>query len=202
MIMVNTHGARRGSARRHGPAVGHQSARYRRPSKDGTLILTSAPRRHGRRQAAREEDRRQTVPDGWLLDSDGNRQTTRTRLYGTPPGTILLMEVIRRTRASACADDRSLAAHSGGVTIREKPINQNGNCVIRVRWEAPTTSAAEVNQPPNSSAAAPARPTAKRFYCRRPGRAPRGTHEERARWMTELEINSSRWRISWRGGVS
>ena len=71
-------------------------------------------------------------PDGWLLDSEGHPTNDPTTLYGTPPGTILPMGGDQAFKGFALGlmIEIFTGALSGGVCVREIPINQNGNCVF------------------------------------------------------------------------
>ncbi len=74
----------------------------------------------------------QTCPDGWLLDSEGRPTNDPNTLYGNPPGTIRPMggEQAYKGFGLGLMVEIFSGALSGGVCIREVPINQNGNCVF------------------------------------------------------------------------
>ncbi|HEU5433558.1 MAG TPA: Ldh family oxidoreductase, partial [Thermomicrobiales bacterium] len=66
------------------------------------------------------------------LDSEGRPTNDPNTLYANPPGTILPMGGSQAYKGFGLGlmIEIFAGALSGGVTIREKPINQNGNCVF------------------------------------------------------------------------
>ncbi len=74
----------------------------------------------------------QQCPDGWLLDNTGRPTNDPATLYGDPPGTIRPMggDQAYKGFGLALVIEVLAGALSRGVTIREKPINQLGNCVF------------------------------------------------------------------------
>jgi uncharacterized oxidoreductase len=74
----------------------------------------------------------QTCPAGWLLDSEGQPTNDPATLYADPPGTILPMggDQAYKGFGLGLMVEIFAGALSGGVCIREVPINQNGNCVF------------------------------------------------------------------------
>lgn len=155
MIMVNTHGHARRVAPPGGtaPRLGTNPLGIGVPSKDGTLILDFGTSATAEGKVRVKKIAGQTVPDGWLLDSDGKPTNDPNTLYGTPPGTILPMGGNQAYKGFGLAlmIEVFAGALSGGVTIREKPINQNGNCVFMQVLDPAAMGgadhfAAEVNQ--------------------------------------------------------
>jgi uncharacterized oxidoreductase len=134
LIMVNTHGHARRVAPPGGkaPRLGTNPLGIGVPHKDGTLILDFGTSATAEGKVRVKKIAGQTVPDGWLLDSDGKPTNDPNTLYGTPPGTILPMGGNQAYKGFGLAlmVEIFAGALSGGVTIREKPINQNGNCVF------------------------------------------------------------------------
>jgi uncharacterized oxidoreductase len=134
MIMVNTHGAARRVAPPGGtaPRLGTNPLGIGVPHKDGTLILDFGTSATAEGKVRVKKIAGQKVPDGWLLDSTGKPTNDPETLYGTPPGTILPMGGPQAYKGFGLAlmIEVFAGALSGGVTIREKPINQNGNCVF------------------------------------------------------------------------
>lgn len=134
MIMVNTHGHARRVAPPGGkaPRLGTNPLGIGVPHKDGTLILDFGTSATAEGKVRVKKIAGQTVPDGWLLDSEGKPTNDPNTLYGTPPGTILPMGGNQAYKGFGLAlmVEIFAGALSGGVTIREKPINQNGNCVF------------------------------------------------------------------------
>ncbi len=74
----------------------------------------------------------QDCPDGWLLDSAGRPTNDPATLYADPPGTIRPMggDQAYKGFGLALMIEILAGALSRGVTIREKPVNQLGNCVF------------------------------------------------------------------------
>ncbi|MBL9092693.1 MAG: Ldh family oxidoreductase [Planctomycetaceae bacterium] len=134
MIMVNTHGVARRVAPPGGtaPRLGTNPLGIGVPSKDGTLILDFGTSATAEGKVRVKKIAGQTCPEGWLLDCEGKPTTDPNTLYGTPPGTILPMGGNQAYKGFGLAlmIEVFAGALSGGVTIREKPINQNGNCVF------------------------------------------------------------------------
>ena len=134
MIMVNTHGVARRVAPPGGtaPRLGTNPLGIGVPSKEGTLILDFGTSATAEGKVRVKKIAGQTCPEGWLLDCEGKPTTDPNTLYGTPPGTILPMGGNQAYKGFGLAlmIEIFAGALSGGVTIREKPINQNGNCVF------------------------------------------------------------------------
>src|SRR5262249_31001227 len=74
----------------------------------------------------------QSCPHGWLLDSAGHPTNDPNSLYGNPPGTIRPFGGDQPYKGFALGlmVEIFAGALSGGVCIRETPINQIGNCVF------------------------------------------------------------------------
>ena len=68
----------------------------------------------------------QECPDGWLLDSNGQPTSDPNSLYADPPGTIRPMGGSQAYKGFGLAlmIEVLAGAVSGGVCIRETPINQ------------------------------------------------------------------------------
>jgi uncharacterized oxidoreductase len=134
LIMVNTHGHARRVAPPGGiaPRLGTNPLGIGVPHKDGTLILDFGTSATAEGKVRVKKIAGQKVPDGWLLDNTGKPTNDPETLYGTPPGTILPMGGPQAYKGFGLAlmIEVFAGALSGGVTIREKPINQNGNCVF------------------------------------------------------------------------
>ncbi len=155
MIMVNTHGHARRVAPPGGkaPRLGTNPLGIGVPHRDGTLILDFGTSATAEGKVRVKKIAGQKVPDGWLLDSEGRPTNDPETLYASPPGTILPMGGSQAYKGFGLAlmVEIFAGALSGGVTIREKPINQNGNCVF-MQVLNPTAMggadhfAAEVNQ--------------------------------------------------------
>jgi uncharacterized oxidoreductase len=155
LLMVNTHGHARRVAPPGGtaPRLGTNPLGIGVPHKDGTLILDFGTSATAEGKVRVKKIAGQKVPDGWLLDSSGKPTNDPNTLYGTPPGTILPMGGTQAYKGFGLAlmVEIFAGALSGGVTIREKPINQNGNCVFMQVLDPAAMGgsdhfAAEVNQ--------------------------------------------------------
>jgi uncharacterized oxidoreductase len=140
MVMVNTHGNSRrvappgGKAPRLGTnplAIGvphGQSAKG--PGEPLVLDFGTSATAEGKVRVKKIAG--QQCPDGWLLDCEGRPTNDPASLYASPPGTIRPMggdQAYKGFGLGLMVEILS-GALSGGVCIREKPINQNGNCVF------------------------------------------------------------------------
>jgi uncharacterized oxidoreductase len=155
IIMVNTHGHARRVAPPGGtaPRLGTNPLGIGVPHKDGTLILDFGTSATAEGKVRVKKIAGQKVPDGWLLDSTGKPTNDPETLYATPPGTILPMGGNQAYKGFGLAlmIEIFAGALSGGVTMREKPINQNGNCIYMqvldpALMDGTDHFAAEVNQ--------------------------------------------------------
>jgi uncharacterized oxidoreductase len=155
MVMVNTHGAARRVAPVGGkaPRLGTNPLAIGSPHGNEPLVLDFGTSATAEGKVRVKKIAGQLCPDGWLLDSEGKPTNDPNTLYGTPPGTILPMggrEAYKGFGLGLMVEILS-GALSGGVTIREKPITQNGNCVFMLAIDpdhvgGATHFAAEVNQ--------------------------------------------------------
>ncbi len=134
MMMVNTHGHARRVAPPGGkaPRLGTNPLAIGSPAPQGPLILDFGTSATAEGKVRVKRIAGQTCPDGWLLDSEGRPTNDPATLYGTPPGTILPMggDQAYKGFALGLMVEILSGALSGGVCIREVPINQNGNCVF------------------------------------------------------------------------
>ena len=134
IIMVNTHGHARRVAPPGGkaPRLGTNPLGIGVPRKGGPLVLDFGTSATAEGKVRVKKIAGQKCPEGWLLDNEGKPTTDPNTLYGTPPGTILPMggQQAYKGFGLALMVEVFAGALSGGVTIREKPINQNGNCVF------------------------------------------------------------------------
>lgn len=134
MIMVNTHGFARRVAPPGGkaPRLGTNPLAFGVPYDGRPLVLDFGTSATAEGKVRVKKIAGQRCPDGWLLDSDGRPTNDPATLYGTPPGTILPMGADQAYKGFGLGlmVEIFAGALSGGVTIREKPINQNGNCVF------------------------------------------------------------------------
>ncbi|HVX16153.1 MAG TPA: Ldh family oxidoreductase [Pirellulales bacterium] len=134
MVMVNTHGHARRVAPPGGkaPRLGTNPLAIGAPADAGPLVLDFGTSATAEGKVRVKRIAGQLCPDGWLLDADGKPTNDPNSLYGNPPGTILPMGGPQAYKGFGLAlmVEIFAGALSGGVTIREKPINQNGNCVF------------------------------------------------------------------------
>lgn len=74
----------------------------------------------------------ESVPEGWLIDSNGNPTTDPNDLYGDPPGSIRPMggDQAYKGFALGLMVEILSGALSGGVTARPEPYPKLGNCVF------------------------------------------------------------------------
>jgi uncharacterized oxidoreductase len=133
MVMVNTHGHSRRVAPVGGkaPRLGTNPLAIGVPNGDAPLLLDFGTSATAEGKVRVKKIAGQVCPDGWLLDSEGRPTNDPSSLYGTPPGTIRPMggDQAYKGFGLGLMVEIFSGALSGGVCIRETPINQNGNCV-------------------------------------------------------------------------
>jgi hydroxycarboxylate dehydrogenase B len=134
MLMVNTHGVARRVAPPGGksPRLGTNPIAFGVPHPDGTLIMDFGTSATAEGKVRVKKIAGQKCPDGWLLDNEGRPTNDPNLLYGDPPGTIRPFggDQPHKGFALGLMVEIFAGALSGGVCIREKPINQLGNCVF------------------------------------------------------------------------
>jgi uncharacterized oxidoreductase len=134
MLMVNTHGHARRVAPPGGkaPRLGTNPLAIGAPAPGGPLILDFGTSATAEGKVRVKRIAGQLCPDGWLLDSEGRPTNDPTTLYGNPPGTIRPMggDQAYKGFGLGLMVEIFAGALSGGVCIREVPVNQNGNCVF------------------------------------------------------------------------
>ncbi len=134
MVMVNTHGHARRVAPPGGkaPRLGTNPLAIGVPAADGPLVLDFGTSATAEGKVRVKRIAGELCPDGWLLDSEGQPTIDPHSLYGTPPGTIRPMggDQAYKGFGLGLMVEIFAGALSGGVCIRETPINQNGNCVF------------------------------------------------------------------------
>ncbi|HUY32588.1 MAG TPA: Ldh family oxidoreductase [Pirellulales bacterium] len=134
MIMVNTHGHARRVAPPGGkaPRLGTNPLAFGVPHGDEPLVLDFGTSATAEGKVRVKKIAGQSCPDGWLLDAEGRPTNDPNTLYASPPGTILPMGGLQAYKGFGLGliVEIFAGALSGGVTIRETPINQNGNCVF------------------------------------------------------------------------
>ncbi|HEY1603700.1 MAG TPA: Ldh family oxidoreductase [Pirellulales bacterium] len=134
LLMANTHGAARRVAPVGGtaPRLGTNPLAFGVPHPDGALVLDFGTSATAEGKVRVKRIAGQTCPDGWLLDAQGQPTNDPHSLYADPPGTIRPMggDQAYKGFGLALMIEVLAGALSAGVTIREKPINQLGNCVF------------------------------------------------------------------------
>jgi uncharacterized oxidoreductase len=134
MVMVNTHGHSRRVAPPGGkaPRLGTNPIAMGVPNGGEPLVLDFGTSATAEGKVRVKRIAGQLCPEGWLLDSEGRPTRDPGALYADPPGTIRPMGGDQAYKGFGLGLMVELfsGALSGGVCIREKPINQNGNCVF------------------------------------------------------------------------
>jgi uncharacterized oxidoreductase len=134
MAMVNTHGAARRVAPPGGKVarLGTNPIAFGVPHGDTPLILDFGTCATAEGKVRVKKIAGQKCPDGWLIDSEGRPTNNPNDLYATPPGSILPMGGDQSYKGFGLGMmvEVFAGALSGGVCIREKPANQNGNCMF------------------------------------------------------------------------
>ncbi|MDX1965174.1 MAG: Ldh family oxidoreductase [Pirellulales bacterium] len=147
MLMVNTHGHARRVAPPGGiaPRLGTNPLAFGVPAENGPLILDFGTSATAEGKVRLRKIAGQQVPTGWLLDNQGQPTTDPNTLYGSPPGTILPLggEQGFKGFALGMMVEIFAGALSGGVCIREQPLNQNGNCVFMQVFDPAALGGAE-----------------------------------------------------------
>jgi uncharacterized oxidoreductase len=134
MMMVNTHGHARRVAPPGGkaPRLGTNPLAIGTPGPRGPLVLDFGTSATAEGKVRVKRIAGQLCPDGWLLDNEGKPTNDPNSLYGDPPGTIRPMggDQAYKGFGLGLMIEIFAGALSGGVCIREVPINQIGNCVF------------------------------------------------------------------------
>jgi uncharacterized oxidoreductase len=134
MVMVNTHGHARRVAPPGGkaPRLGTNPLAIGAPAAGGPLILDFGTSATAEGKVRVKRIAGELCPDGWLLDCEGRSTNDPHSLYGNPPGTIRPLggDQAYKGFALGLMIEIFSGALSGGVCIREVPINQIGNCVF------------------------------------------------------------------------
>lgn len=134
IVMVSTHGNSR-----HVAPIGGRVARlgtnpmaFGVPDGESLLLLDFATSATSEGNVRIEKIAGRRCPDGWLLDSDGVPTNDPNALYANPRGTILPMGGSQAYKGFGIAlmIEIFAGALSGGVCMREVPVNQKGNCTF------------------------------------------------------------------------
>ncbi|MBI3839928.1 MAG: Ldh family oxidoreductase [Planctomycetia bacterium] len=134
MVMANTHGHARRVAPPGGkaPRLGTNPLAIGAPAPGGALVLDFGTSATAEGKVRVKRIAGELCPNGWLLDCNGKPTNDPNTLYGHPPGTILPMggDQAYKGFGLGLMVEIFAGALSGGVCIREVPINPNGNCVF------------------------------------------------------------------------
>ncbi|HEX5443992.1 MAG TPA: Ldh family oxidoreductase [Pirellulales bacterium] len=147
MMMVNTHGcaARVAPPGGRAPRLGTNPMAFGVPLGDTPLILDFGTSTTAEGKVRVKKLAGQLCPDGWLQDANGRPTNDPNALYGDPPGAILPMggpQAYKGFGLSLMVEILT-GALSGGVTMREKPLNQIGNCVFMLAIDPGRVGGAE-----------------------------------------------------------
>jgi hydroxycarboxylate dehydrogenase B len=147
MVMVNTHGHARRVAPPGGkaPRLGTNPLAIGVPTEGGPLVLDFGTSATAEGKVRVKRIAGESCPDGWLLNSDGRPTNDPKTLYGDPPGSIRPMggDQAYKGFGLGLMVEILAGALSGGVCIREVPINQNGNCVFMLVIDPASLGGAE-----------------------------------------------------------
>lgn len=135
MISANTHGA----AQRVAPVGGKRPRLGTNPicmgmpgGKDGPFVLDFGTSATAEGKVRVKKIAGESVPDGWILDPDGNPTNDPNQLYGDPPGTILPMGGTQAYKGFGLSFliEMFCGALSGGQCAYENPPPPVGNCAF------------------------------------------------------------------------
>ncbi len=133
MVCANTHGA----AQRVAPVGGKRPRLGTNPicvgmpgGKDGPFVLDFGTSATAEGKVRVKKIAGEQVPEGWLLDPDGNPTTNPHDLYGDPPGTILPMGGDQAYKGFGLSFmiEMICGALSGGQCAYPDPPPPTGNC--------------------------------------------------------------------------
>ena len=155
ILMVNSHGAAVRVAPPGGkaPRLSTNPLAIGVPCGDAPLVLDFSTSATAEGKVRVKKIAGQAVPEGWLLDNEGNPTTDPNTLYGNPPGSILPMGGTQSYKGFGLGlmIEILTGALSGGVTARPVPYPKKGNCVFMMlvdpaRFGGSDHFAAEVTQ--------------------------------------------------------
>ncbi len=134
MIMVNSHGAAVRMAPPGGkaPRLSTNPLSIGVPNGDEPLVLDFSTSATAEGKVRVKKIAGESVPEGWLIDSEGRPTTDPNDLYADPPGAILPMGGSQSYKGFGLGIMIEIltGALSGGVTAREPRFPKNGNCVF------------------------------------------------------------------------
>ncbi|MBM82097.1 MAG: dehydrogenase [Planctomycetaceae bacterium] len=135
MICANTHGA----AQRVAPVGGKRPRLGTNPlcigmpgGKDGPFVLDFGTSATAEGKVRVKKIAGDQVPDGWILDPDGNPTNDPNQLYGDPPGTILPMGGDQAYKGFGLSFmiEMICGGLSGGQCAHPNPPPAIGNCAF------------------------------------------------------------------------
>ncbi len=134
IVMVNSHGAAVRVAPPGGkePRLSTNPLAIGVPNGDESLILDFSTSATAEGKVRVKKIAGEQVPDGWLLNSDGQATNDPNDLYSDPPGSILPMGGAQAYKGYGLSlmIEILTGALSGGVTAREDTYPKKGNCVF------------------------------------------------------------------------
>ena len=137
IITANTHGA----AKRVAPVGGTRPRLGTNPicmgvpgGKGGPFVLDFGTSATAEGKVRVKKIAGEKVPDGWLLDPDGNPTNDPEQLYGEPPGTILPMGGNQAYKGFGLAFMIELfcSGLSGAPCVNDGPVTRKGNAAMFV----------------------------------------------------------------------
>jgi uncharacterized oxidoreductase len=134
MLMVNSHGGAVRVAPPGGkaPRLSTNPLAIGVPHHDEPLVLDFSTSATAEGKVRVKKIAGEKVPDGWLLDKDGQPTNDPNVLYQSPPGSILPMGGLQAYKGFGLGlmIEILTGALSGGVCAREVPHPKKGNCVF------------------------------------------------------------------------
>ncbi len=134
MVMVNSHGAVARVAPPGGlaPRLSTNPLGIGVPNGEEPLILDFSTSATAEGKVRVKKIAGESIPQGWVIDSQGNPTTDPNDLYSDPPGTILPMggDQAYKGFGLSLMIEILTGALSGGFTAREEKFPINGNCVF------------------------------------------------------------------------
>jgi len=146
-VMVNTHGHARRVAPPGGkaPRLGTNPLAFGAPAPGGPVVLDFGTSATAEGKVRVKRIAGELCPEGWLLDAEGHATRDPNSLYANPPGSIRPMggDQAYKGFGLGLMVEILAGAISGGVCIRETPINPNGNCLFMLLVDPAAVGGAE-----------------------------------------------------------
>ncbi len=134
IVMVNSHGGAVRVAPPGGkaPRLSTNPLAIGVPNNDEPLVLDFSTSATAEGKVRVKKIAGEQVPDGWLLDNEGNPTNDPNALYADPPGSILPMGGPQAYKGFGLSlmIEILCGALSGGRTAREPLYPKKGNCVF------------------------------------------------------------------------